>query len=271
MSRIYELASATRAAGEPRPEAEAGGPGQASPASCTGQRAEKLSLCSAEIRQRHPCVFAFEEDKQAAEEYRVVRTKILRHAAQPRVIAISSADAGDGKTLTALNVAAVLSLKEDTNVLLIDADVRRGRIGGILGAADRPGLTHVLADRAAFEDAAAGIRQYPRLQVLPAGEMGDAQSDLLDSDAWTRLIACARERYRVTLIDTAPLTGILDTHHVMNAADGMLLVVRPDHTNRTRWLNAVKAVPREKMLGVVVNGVKEWFLNRPTNTYYYGG
>ena len=269
MTRIYELTTGSLRASEAanpefRPVAEPQGR-LAGEASTEGQ----IVVSSVDIRTRNAGALIFEDDKRAAEEYRIIRTKLLRHAQAPRLVAVSSADAGDGKTLTALNLAAMLSLKQETSVLLIDADVRRGRTAAMLGIDGHPGLTDVLAERTPLSGAVVNIREYPRLDILTAGELGDDKADLLDSAGWAALLAHARGAYRLTVIDTAPLGGILDAHLVMNASDGMLVVVRPDHTNRTHCMSALKAVPPEKMLGVIVNAVKPWFLNKPQDSYYY--
>ncbi len=64
-------------------------------------------------------------DYRAAEQYRIIRTKIAQHPERPRLLAISSGGVGDGKTVSSINIAAALSLKEKSAVLLVDADFRR--------------------------------------------------------------------------------------------------------------------------------------------------
>src|SRR5258708_3621995 len=69
-------------------------------------------------------VFPFEDlHSLAAEQYRMIRTKVLHHPRQPRAIVVTSPTSGDGKTVTAINLAAVLALKKDTRGLLVDADL----------------------------------------------------------------------------------------------------------------------------------------------------
>src|SRR5579872_3096648 len=70
---------------------------------------------------------------RASEEYRMIRTKIFQHPLQPKMIVISSAGPGDGKSVTAVNLAGALSLKTEAKVLLLDADIRRSSISRQLG------------------------------------------------------------------------------------------------------------------------------------------
>lgn len=67
------------------------------------------------------------------EQYRIARTKIIQHPNQPRAIVVTSAGSGDGKTVTAINLAGALALKSDAQVMLVDADLRRSSIASLLG------------------------------------------------------------------------------------------------------------------------------------------
>src|SRR4051812_12602494 len=89
-----------------------------------------------------------EQQQHAAEQYRVIRTKILHHSKKPQVILISSATSGDGKTVTAINIAASMALKSDSRTLLIDADLRFPTVAEELDLPVSPGLTDVLSGKA---------------------------------------------------------------------------------------------------------------------------
>ena len=79
-----------------------------------------------------------EAHPSASEQYRIIRTKIMQHLAEPRVIVVSSPASGDGKTITSINIAACLALKPDTSVLLVDGDLRRPMISNLLGLPEAP-------------------------------------------------------------------------------------------------------------------------------------
>ncbi|HVX68027.1 MAG TPA: polysaccharide biosynthesis tyrosine autokinase [Bryobacteraceae bacterium] len=210
-------------------------------------------------------------DVRAAEQYRMLRTNLLQHEKQPRVIAVTSGDASDGKTITSINIAAALALNASGNVLLIDADMRRGTIAPLLGVPASPGLAQVLHRTATLDEAVVRLEQAPNLHVLPGGGSSRNPAELLDSPAWKSLLRTAREQFRFTIVDTTPVAAVADFDLVQSAVDGVLLVVRPEHTRRSILDEAFSVVPKARLLGVVVNCVKDWLLwKHYGSSYYYG-
>jgi capsular exopolysaccharide synthesis family protein len=214
-------------------------------------------------------IFPFEHDNHAAgEQYRIIRTKILHHPRQPRVVVVSSGSSGDGKTITSINVAASLALKKDLKIALIDGDMRRPQISNLLGLDGTPGLGEVLGGTATFAESAICPEQFPNLCILPAGSPQHAQAELLDSERWHTLLAFLRKQFDYIIIDAPPIATVTDYELLQIVSDGVLLVARPDHSNRNTCLKALKTVPKEKFLGVVLNCVEDWFLSR-SHTYAY--
>ncbi len=215
-------------------------------------------------------VFPFDgSDTRTAEQYRVLRTRLLQHELQPRVIAVTSAGAGDGKTTTAVNTAGALSLNRDGKILLIDADMRLGRVAPLLGIEPTPGLADVLAGKCDLSDAIVQLEQTPNLFVLPNGNPPANPSELLGLPGWKNLIRTARELFQFTVIDTTPVAAVADFDLVQSAADSVLLIVRPDHTRRTALTDALSIIPKAKLLGAVVNCTPDWFLWRGYDAPYY--
>jgi protein-tyrosine kinase len=216
-------------------------------------------------------LFPFDgSDSRRAEQYRMLRTNILLHPARPKVIAVSSASPGDGKTVTSINLAGTLALKTDTKVLLLDADLRQCRIAASLGIPAAPGLTEVLRGKCSLDETIVSVEEIPSLHVLPCGDVGGNPAELLDSLEWKRIIASLRDRFSYVIVDTTPVAAVADFQLVQQASDAVLLVLRPDHTKRSLFLKALETVPREKLLGTLLNAVPDWFLwgNRD-NDYYY--
>jgi capsular exopolysaccharide synthesis family protein len=214
----------------------------------------------------------FGQAETASEQYRIVRTKLTHHPAGPRTILISSGGSGDGKSVSAINLVGAMALKCDSNVLLVDGDLRRGKIHHYLGLPAEPGLTDVLEGRATLNEAIVRTEQFPSMYVLPAGRRHPNPSELLDSDAWRQTSAHLRETFRFVFIDSPPVGVIADYDMLASAADGILLVVRPDHTRRDACYTALDAVDQSKFLGVVLNCAKDWVLYRKTRSYsYYAG
>jgi capsular exopolysaccharide synthesis family protein len=208
-----------------------------------------------------------------SEQYRILRTKIVQHPKQPRVIVISSPAAGDGKSVTAVNIAAALSLKSEAEVLLVDGDFRRSAIHGQLGIPEAPGLADMLRGTCALEDAVVRTREFPHLFVLAAGALQSNPVELLDSAAWGALCARLRERFRYVIVDSPPVGAVADYDLIQAACDGVILVIRPDHTDRTLCMKALETVPKAKFLGVLLNCVPEWSLAKHAGAdyYYYAG
>jgi capsular exopolysaccharide synthesis family protein len=207
-------------------------------------------------------------DLRAAEEYRIVRTKIAQHPAGPSMIVVSSPGTGDGKTVTAINLAAMLALKNDERVLLVDGDLRCSTVHSRLGTPQSPGLAEVLAHKSELEDALLQVAELPNLYILPAGEAEGAPTELLDSVGWSALTGRLREHFTRVIVDSPPIHSVADYELISEACDGVILVVRPDHTSRSLCLSALSKA-RKKLIGVLINGASDWFLWRQHSSSYY--
>jgi capsular exopolysaccharide synthesis family protein len=205
-------------------------------------------------------LFPFENaDSSGSQQYRMVRTKIAQHPCQPRLLTISSPGKGDGRTVSAMNIAAALALKEDARVLLVDADFRHSRCAQWLEVRDSPGITDVLAGKRSLEEAVVQIEQFPNLHFLPAGEPGANPAELLDSPQAKALFLYFRNQFGFTIVDGPPIGSVADYDILQAMCDGVLVVVRPDHTKRSLYSRAMESVPQEKLLGVLLNDMKPWF------------
>ena len=208
-----------------------------------------------------------------SEQYRTLRTKIGQHPKQPHLIVISSPDSGDGKSVTAINTAGALALKSEGQVLLLDADLRKSAIHIQLGLPASPGLADVLAGACTLEEALVHAREFPNLFVLSSGESPANPVELLDSQRWTDLCAGLRNRFRYVIIDSPPVGAVADYELIQAVCDGVILVLRPDFTNRHLCQSALEFVPKAKFLGVLLNCVPDWSPARHagSNYYYYSG
>jgi protein-tyrosine kinase len=195
----------------------------------------------------------------AREEYRIVRTKIAHLLPQPFRLAITSPSVGDGKTLTAINLAASLALT-GARTLLVDADLRRANVHLRMNAPGEPGLSEVLRGTSTLQEAIFQTEQLPALHVLPAGGPADNISELLHAKKWHTLGDSLRSSFAHTLIDCPPADLFADYDLIAAVCDGVLLVVRPDHTERAMLRSALtKLSPR--MVGVVVNATRDSIFN----------
>ncbi len=206
---------------------------------------------------------------RAGEQYRAVRTNLMQNPDQPRVLVVSSCGAGDGKTLSAVNTAGALAIKGET-VLLVDADLRNPSLAAALGLPRDPGLADVLDGACKLEEAIVRTAQFPDLYVLPAGKARRNPAELLDSARWHQLCAVVKNSFRFVLIDTPPIAAVTDYDLVQAVADGVIFVVRPDHSDRNLCLAALQKVSAAgKLTGVLVNCAENWFLYKRYGRYPY--
>jgi capsular exopolysaccharide synthesis family protein len=183
-----------------------------------------------------------------------------------RVLAISSPAVGDGKTTTALNLAATLAQSPNSDVLLVDADLRRGNAARRL-VVDRPagaGLSEFLADESLppekiVQRSAAGP------WVIAAGRADGDPYSLLRSPRFADLIAEARRRYDRVVIDCPPILLVPDWQVLSSMTDGWMLVVRANRTPRKLVEESLRALEAECVFGLVMNAE-----DRPLSGYYRG-
>ena len=192
----------------------------------------------------------------AAEQYQGLRLTIERvgRARTMQVIAVTSPGAGEGKTLTSINLAGALAHGNEARVLLIDADLRRPAVALQLGLADSAaGLADVLTDEGT--ELAQVVRTiHPfNLDVVTAGTAKTAIHQLLRSSRLDAMLRDARERYDFIVIDTPPLLPVFDSALLAKASDGVLMIVSANQTPRKLLGEALNLLDPAKVLGIVFN------------------
>ena len=193
----------------------------------------------------------------AAEQYQGLRLTIerLRRGRTLQVIAVTSPAAGEGKTLTAINLAGALARgADDARVLLIDADLRRPAVARQL-AMDQfsEGLTEVIENCETTLDSVTHTLKPYNLSILPAGLRKGAVHQILRSPRLDGLLAEVRQRYDFVVLDTPPLLPVFDSALLANAVDGVLVVVAANQTPRKLLGEALNMLDPSKVLGIVFN------------------
>lgn len=193
-----------------------------------------------------------------AESFRNLRTNVafVRSGEGPNVIVITSPASAEGKSLTAANLAITLAQK-GRGTLLVDADMRRPVQHAQFDASLAPGLSDCLL---AGELVDGGIRptMLDGLEVLPAGERPRHPAELLDSPQMTRLMASLRERYDAIIVDSPPVLAVTDSAVLAPRADGVILVVRAEKTEKDAIGLAIQQLRQvdAEVLGIVVNDAR---------------
>ena len=190
----------------------------------------------------------------AAEQYRSLRTRIRQaeNGRAMRAIIVTSPGKGDGKSLTAANLALTMAQEFQQRVLLVDADMRRPATHALFGIADSPGLADVLMGGATLDDALVSIADHD-LAVLPSGIPPSHPAELLGSAAMRRTLDTLRTRFDRVILDMPPVEPLADVHVLSPLADGLLLIVRAGQTARPAIDRALGGLDVSKVLGLVLN------------------
>ncbi|MGW9194340.1 polysaccharide biosynthesis tyrosine autokinase [Micromonospora chersina] len=205
-----------------------------------------------------PLIVGEAANSPRAEAVRKLRTNLrFVDVHEPaRVIAVTSALQGEGKTTMACNTAIALA-EAGWRVLLIDADLRRPKVGDYLGLDGGVGLTDVLVGDVQVGDV---VQRWgdKSLLVLPSGATPPNPSELLGSKAMADLLVALRESADIVIIDTAPLLAVTDGVVVAVQADGALLVTQQGRTSRSQVAAAAHALHSVsvRLLGCVLNMAK---------------
>ncbi|MBQ8995752.1 MAG: CpsD/CapB family tyrosine-protein kinase [Oscillospiraceae bacterium] len=192
----------------------------------------------------------------AKESYNLLRTNImlsLPNNGKCKVIGVTSADAGEGKSTTAINLAYSLS-QNDKKVLLIEGDMRKPTIATRLGLRQKPGLSNMLAG---LSDPAACFRNSnisQSMTVLTSGDTPPNPSELLSSDEMVKMIEACKDSVDYIILDLPPLNVVPDALVVSNIVDGMIFVVRSDFARKAAVTEALRQLEfaKVKILGFVL-------------------
>ena len=198
-----------------------------------------------------------------AEQYRILRSNLasvkLRQGS--KVIMVTSAVNGEGKSITSINLALTMARQENLKVVLVDADMRKSSVPTWLGLRDhQSGLSTVLSNGGELNGALVSL-ESPRLAVLPAGPIPHHPAELLESIAMKRLIAALRMQFDLIIVDAPPMLPVADPGIIAAQTDGVLLVVRAGRTQRKTVQQAQELLKRVKanLLGCVLTHV-EYYL-----------
>jgi len=207
-----------------------------------------------------------------AEQYRILRSNLASVKMRPgsKVVMVTSAVNGEGKSVTAINLALTMARQESLKVLLLDADMRKSSVPKWLGLKDQShGLSTVLSHGGELNGALVSL-ESPRLAVLPAGPIPDHPAELLESIAMKRLLAALKTQFDLIIVDAPPVLPVADPGIIAAQSDGVLLVVRAGRTQRKTVQQAQELLKRVKanLLGCVLTHV-EYYLPGYYRYYHY--
>ena len=209
------------------------------------------------------------------EAYKNIRTGVayLLSKEDKNSLTITSANAGEGKSTTAANLAVAFSQLGKT-VLLVDADLRRATLHKKFKLENNKGLADVLTGIASLDETIVTVK--PGLNVLTAGSMPPNPSELLDSSAFEDTMKKLNEQYDCVIVDTPPLNVVTDSMLVAPQTGGVVLVVRDGYTPHYSIKKALGDMDFSNInvLGAVMNGAhpknKNRYIYRKYSYGYYG-
>jgi succinoglycan biosynthesis transport protein ExoP len=220
----------------------------------------------------HQLITLWDPKSHGAEAYRGLRSSLLLSSIDnpPRIIVITSAFPAEGKTTTAINFAIVLAQRGE-QVLLVDADLRRGSLRRVFGITDENiGLSTELSQQLLERELPVPFPDLPTLHVLPTGPLPPNPAEMLSSNRMEEQMRQWVKRFDRIVIDSAPLLAVSDTQSLAVRADAVVLVARAGVTRKRALIRARDLLWRVNapVAGVVVNDVDLRLEN--FYTYRYG-
>ncbi len=204
-----------------------------------------------------------------AEQIRKLRTYLFHmpDKSVPRVIMITSALPGEGKSLIASNLAIAIAKGDDQYVLLVECDLRKPSLHNLFKYPPSKGVSEIIQGTARIEDC---LIKTPidKLTILPSAQEAPANpSELLESKKMSSLIKELSERYsdRFLIIDTSPIQATVDPKIIADQVEAIVMVARYRYTKESDFKMALEGLPKDKIVGTVLNALDEL----PARKYKY--
>ena len=227
-----------------------------------GQQPESASgrLDILNLRSIDPFYYEMLKGLRAKVEYKMDTLNL-------RVLAVSSAVAGEGKTLTAIHLAANMASTGRKKVLLMDMDLRKSSIARELRISADPGLSEFLSGTVSREKI---LRNsvVPGLSIIVGGETMASPTDMLAGEKFRSLLRELREQFDLVILDTPPILPVPDAVTISEQVDAFILLFRFGYTPHQLFHQAIEELGERKIVGVVLNGEEK----KPDKYYhkYYG-
>lgn len=213
---------------------------------------------------------------QIADQYRVIKRPLIANAMgkgatvidNGNLIMVTSSLPGEGKSFTAINLAISIAAELDNTVMLVDADVARPSVLRVLGLSPGPGLLDLLQDDSAELSSMLLKTNIDKLTILPSGTPHERATEMLASDAMTRLLADMGKRYsdRIIVFDSPPLLLTTESRVLATHMGQIVMVVQAEKTLRTNVQEALATIEACPVKMMVLNQARSTM----TGGYGYG-
>lgn len=207
------------------------------------------------------------------EEFRKMKSAIIQLISKDpskNLLLVTSSVGGEGKSITALNLAISLAQEHDQKVLIIDADMRKPSVARYLGLPPQKGLAECLLDNIPMDNLLieTGLGS---LTFLPAGVPNNNPVELFSSQKMRTLLAQVRERYKdgYIVIDASPVLPFAEARILSTLADGVVYIVKERGTALKNVMDGLAALNKANILGLVYNKATTASLSGGYHYYYY--
>ena len=198
------------------------------------------------------------------DEYRALRTSLLANCPDEKFCyLVTSSEAGEGKTVTCLNLAVVMAERVESRTVVVDCDLRRGRMSSLLKASPVPGMVDLLRGEKTLKECVQPT-SYSNLFFLPAGKAGSSEvGELAGRPEFEDVITELRRDYDYVILDTPPINRVSDPGVMGRTVGEALLVVRMNHTHKESIDKAIRLLhaANVNLSGVILTHQKYYIPN----------
>lgn len=223
-----------------------------------------------------------DQERVLVRQFREIKRSLLsalnesdefEQAGDQKVIMLSSALSGDGKTFTALNLASSLAMERDLNVILVDGDVAKPHISSLLDCSDKLGLLDFIADTSVSVNEIIYSTNITGLYFVPAGKKTEQANELMSGqrmkDVLSQLSGISKNT--LLLFDTSPILLTSESKVMASYADFVLLLVRSGVTPKLAVTDSIKTLQEIGVrFGIVLNDTKSNVFTSYGYGYGYG-
>lgn len=228
-------------------------------------------ICLHRMRSDLPLVSLFQPGSLGAEQFRKLRTHVLKLniSDPPKTIMVTSATVGEGKTFVAANLAAGIAHDLHFHALLVDCDLRNPSLSHWFGVQNGHGLSDYLVGRGQLSELLRKT-EMEKLNLLTGGSAQEKPAELIGSRKMEALVNELKSRYndRYIIFDATPLLATTEPEVLARLVDGILIVVRANVTPRETVKQAIASLDPNKIMGFVLNDVA--FKSSGLSSRYFG-
>lgn len=201
----------------------------------------------------------FAPSSMAAEQFRRLRGYIIRPGMEtpPKTILVTSAMAGEGKSLIAINLAVTIATEMHSHALIVDCDLRNPTVSRWFGFHEANGLADYLTGEVSLSDILMKS-SVNKLSILSGGALQDNPAELIGSNKMKSFLSDLKTRYadRYIILDSSPMLATTEPSVLTEIVDGIIFVIKSGDTPRESIQQAFKLIDKKKIIGIVLNNVE---------------